>query len=59
MLESIQEKFGLCYPLAIVESVAPQIPKTGLLVLAPNGTIVDALQMESQSLRTIDTIVRR
>jgi len=59
MLESIQEKFGLCYPLAIIESVAPQIPKTGLLLLAPNATIVDALQMESQSLRMIDSIVRR
>ncbi len=59
MLESIQEKFGLCYPLAIVESVAPQIPKTGLLVVSPNGTIVDALQMEPQSLRAIDSIVLR
>ncbi len=58
MLENIQLKFGLCYPLAILESVAPQIPKTGLLVLSPNGTIVDVLQMEPQSLRTIDSIVR-
>ena len=59
MLESIQEKFGLCFPLAIVESVALQIPKTGLIVIAPSGTIVDALQMEPQSLRTIDSILRR
>ncbi len=59
MLESIQEKFGLSYPLAVVESVAPQIPKTGLLLLSPNATIVDALQMESQSLRMIDSMIRR
>ncbi len=57
MLESIQEKFGLCYPLAIVESIAPKIPKTGLLVLAPNGNVVDVLQMEPQSLRTINSMV--
>ena len=59
MLESIQEKFGLRYPMAVVESVAPQIPKTGLLLVSPDGTIVDALQMESQSLRMVDSIVRR
>lgn len=59
MLESIQEKFGLSYPMVVVESVSPQIPKTGLLLLSPNATIVDALQMESQSLRTIDSMIRR
>jgi len=59
MLESIQEKFGLCYPIAIVESVAPQISKTGLLVLSPNATIVEALQMKPQTLRMINSIVSK
>ncbi len=58
-LESVQEKFGLSYPLAILASVAPQIPQTGLLVIAPNGSVVDALQMEPQSLRMINSIVRK
>ncbi len=59
MLEIIQEKFGLSYPMAVVESVSPQIPKTGLLLLSPNATIVDALQMEAQSLRMIGSMIRK
>ena len=59
MLESFQEKFGLSYPLAILASVAPNIPQTGLLLIAPNGNVVDVLQMELQSLRMINSIVRK
>ncbi len=57
MLESIQVKFHLCFPLAIVESPAQHIQRTGLLVLAPNGKVVDVLQMDPQSLRTISMLV--
>jgi hypothetical protein len=57
MLESIQEKLGLGYPMATMDSAVSRDSKTGLIVLAPQGNVVEVLQMEPQSLRTINSIV--